>query len=308
MILYVYKYDENRGGSHTEQDAQNRLTGGGRAADASAAEQASDAERASGTDRDAGAEQASCTEQAPGAENRTRAGEAARDRESPNALFRTALRDYVAGLRPPVTVRDADIRFAYNAHGKPYFAAPSLSPICFSISHSGQYWAVLFHDAPVGLDIEDVSKNGRRTAYDKTRFRRIAARFFAPPERDLLLDSEDEQEVKTRFFQIWTRKEAYMKYTGNGFAEIPERFSVIEPSAQNGEVPHDGASQNDCVPYKSSRENDLPANKQQVFDESGEAIPCACIFDVPIEVGICCACCCDEGTEAAATVIMLKSM
>ena len=35
---------------------------------------------------------------------------------------------------------------------------------------------------------------------------------------------------KNRFFRIWTAKEAYMKYTGNGFSEGFKNFSVLDDS------------------------------------------------------------------------------
>lgn len=104
--------------------------------------------------------------------------------------------------------------------GKPYFflhdekmiaAFPS---VYFSVSHSGDWWSCLFSDGNVGLDIE-----ARR--YIKN-YEAIAKRFFTYGEHQYVLDHGLEG-----FFQIWVRKEAYLKYTGKGISGGLSTFSVI---------------------------------------------------------------------------------
>ncbi|MDR1952856.1 MAG: 4'-phosphopantetheinyl transferase superfamily protein [Clostridiales Family XIII bacterium] len=175
------------------------------------------------------------------------------------ALFRDALRDY-ADRRGIAVPSDAEsLRFAYNPHGKPYFDAPPLSRARFSISHSGRYWAALFHETEVGLDIED--KGLRRGGYDEERLTRIAARFFTLAEQDYLLKAESEDDSRARFFRIWTGKEAYMKYTGNGFAQGLSSFSVIGPEAE------------------------------RVYDAEDRALRDVRLLNVPADADIYCACC-----------------
>ena len=87
-----------------------------------------------------------------------------------------------------------------EAKGKPYF--PNL-PIKFNISHSGQMWICIMGETPCGIDIQEVKE---------CSFKKIAAKYFSRQEQSYVfkygLDG---------FFQIWTRREAFGKYTGGGF-------------------------------------------------------------------------------------------
>ncbi|MDR1029160.1 MAG: 4'-phosphopantetheinyl transferase superfamily protein [Clostridiales Family XIII bacterium] len=230
--------------------------------------------------------------------------------ESKGALFREVLFDYAEEQGILVPKKPEAFRYAYGAHGKPFFDTPPLSSVRFSISHSGQCWAAIFHTAAVGLDIEDVSATGRHSGYDRARFERIAARFFSPDERSHLRDAADASAAKERFFKIWTRKEAYMKYTGNGFSEAPERFSVIAPMAEGRRDGADADARGKAVrrkrtPGARGREGrddaafrvDVAADRgARVFDANGDAIPGVRVFDLFLETGLRCACCRNAGT------------
>jgi phosphopantetheinyl transferase len=54
------------------------------------------------------------------------------------------------------------------------------------------------------------------------RLVKIAKRFFAPEEAEMLLP-----DPTGAFFPIWTKKEAYVKWTGRGLAEGLSSFSVF---------------------------------------------------------------------------------
>ncbi|MDR0852344.1 MAG: 4'-phosphopantetheinyl transferase superfamily protein [Clostridiales Family XIII bacterium] len=120
---------------------------------------------------------------------------------------------------------DHDIR--RGAHGKPSFADPMLKHIHFSISHSGRYWAVLIGSDEVGLDIEDTSARARGA----DRLRRIGERFFAADEANFLWESETDAALAERFYRIWTAKEAYVKFTGEGLTRGLNTFSILDLSA-----------------------------------------------------------------------------
>ena len=100
--------------------------------------------------------------------------------------------------------------------GKPYF--PSCPQICFSVSHSGPYWACVVTDRPVGLDLQK-HKGGR--------LEDIARRFFHPQEADWL-----ETQPRECFFDVWAAKESYVKWTGQGIDRHFGQVSVVE----NGEL------------------------------------------------------------------------
>jgi phosphopantetheine--protein transferase-like protein len=152
-------------------------------------------------------------------------------------MFRAAASDYLGADCGGETLRTAA-----GPHGKPYFTeAPLSGRVHFSISHSGAYRVVLFHDAEVGLDIEDL---GIRAGLTRERMERIARRFFAEDELEYLLgkrspeDSNfggaayadaDGTQTREAFFRVWTAKEAYIKYTGDGMSLGLSSFSVFDP-------------------------------------------------------------------------------
>jgi len=91
---------------------------------------------------------------------------------------------------------------------------PSVDGVCISVSHSQDTFALLVSAANVGVDIQ----YSRSVKPD-----RIAARYFS--EREAAYISGDDSE--DRFFEIWTRKEAYSKYTGKGLEQIMEKEEVL---------------------------------------------------------------------------------
>lgn len=95
--------------------------------------------------------------------------------------------------------------------GKPYFPE---RPIEFSVSHTGDLWVCLMGAQTAGVDIQ------RRR---KCRMDKIAKRYYTPDEQ-----AHVEKLGEKGFFQIWTRKEAYAKYTGEGLTEQLRFFSTLK--------------------------------------------------------------------------------
>ncbi|NLF79860.1 MAG: 4'-phosphopantetheinyl transferase superfamily protein, partial [Clostridia bacterium] len=106
---------------------------------------------------------------------------------------------------------------ACEEHGKPYFAA--LPGLHFSLSHSGEYWLAAFAAAPLGIDIQ---------RHQSCRKEAVAERFFHPEEAAWLRRRGYTDED---FFALWTAKESYVKYTGQGIDESFAGFSVIANNA-----------------------------------------------------------------------------
>lgn len=140
-------------------------------------------------------------------------------------LVREVLRDYCA--RQELNIPDkvlAETVIERSDKGKPYFrglspaAEEGVSAIHFSVSHSGNWWGCLMGEEPVGFDME--------VCREKVNYRKIAKRFFTEDECDLVLDAGPEV-----FFDLWVRKEAYVKYTGAGLAEGLNSFSVVVDGA-----------------------------------------------------------------------------
>lgn len=104
---------------------------------------------------------------------------------------------------------------ARTAGGKPFFAAAP--ELCFSVSHSGAYWGCAFGRAPVGFDLQ------RR---EPCRMEALARRFFHPAETAWLAAREWQE---ADFFSLWTAKESFLKYTGEGMVNGLDWFSVLAP-------------------------------------------------------------------------------
>jgi 4'-phosphopantetheinyl transferase len=124
-------------------------------------------------------------------------------------LLRLLLSGYVA--EDP-----AALSFRYNTHGKPDWAGEGLH---FNTSHSGDYVVLAFtRVGPVGVDIEQV-----RT--DMARRDEIAQRHFAPGERAQLVALPEGQRTRA-FFDLWTRKEAFVKARGDGLFSGLDQFET----------------------------------------------------------------------------------
>lgn len=99
--------------------------------------------------------------------------------------------------------------------GKPHFAKEA--GVHFSISHSKEYWACVVAEDPVGLDLQ-YHKQGRLD--------QIPPRFFHPQEVSWL----ERQESVVAFFEVWTAKESYVKWTGDGIDRHFKDFAVADGS------------------------------------------------------------------------------
>ncbi len=106
------------------------------------------------------------------------------------------------------------IAFELGAHGKPYITDTGLR---FNLSHSGDVAAMAFADGmDVGIDVECF----RRRLNDPEG---IARRFFSETEFQAYLAAQNRE---LTFFRIWTRKEAFIKATGEGMQRPLSSFVV----------------------------------------------------------------------------------
>ena len=108
------------------------------------------------------------------------------------------------------------IVFERTETGKPY--AKDL-PVWFNISHSGDMVVCAVDERPIGIDIEKIRpidlKLAKRICTDEELNYLFA---HAPTEQDFVYTTD--QGLLTRFFQLWTAKEAYGKCTGVGVSDI----------------------------------------------------------------------------------------
>ena len=104
----------------------------------------------------------------------------------------------------------AGLAFGYRERGKPYLTAPD--GLRFNVSHSGQRALLCFaRDREVGVDIEL-----RRELSD---LRALARTAFSPAEYAALCRLPEAAHPDA-FFACWSRKEAFIKATGEGVAQL----------------------------------------------------------------------------------------
>ena len=87
----------------------------------------------------------------------------------------------------------------------------------FSLSHAGSWALCAVSDRPAGCDVERLGRGDPR----------IPGRFFHPEERAALEAAGDPAKWDRLFGRIWTRKESYLKATGEGISAPLSGFSVL---------------------------------------------------------------------------------
>jgi len=127
---------------------------------------------------------------------------------------RSALRRVLAdrlGCRP------SDVELATERHGRPVLRRP-VAPVWFNVSHSADLGLVAVDDGPVGVDVERI---------DPRHVSHQAAAMFLTARELAAWGSLDGDARVEAFFTCWTRKEAFAKAAGLGFAGMsPERVEL----------------------------------------------------------------------------------
>jgi len=116
-------------------------------------------------------------------------------------VIRLTLRELLGQLTAP-----RELAYRYGEKGKPYLAD---IPLYFSLSHSGRFVLCAVSGREIGADIQKIRKGSEE---------RIARRFFAAQEQEALAACSDEEARLRLFYELWAKKEAYGKLTGQGIA------------------------------------------------------------------------------------------
>lgn len=109
-----------------------------------------------------------------------------------------------------------------NVNHKPYYNGGKKK---FNISHSGEYVTVAFSNQEVGADVEGISDFDVKSL----------SHYFHPKEAEYIVNSLDPNEA---FVKLWTRKEAYLKATGNGIINGLHNESCLPDKVTNGGIWH----------------------------------------------------------------------
>lgn len=130
-------------------------------------------------------------------------------------IARGALRRLLGGY---LQCEPAALEFDYGARGKPELRGQGATPIHFNVAHSHDLALIaVTRAAPVGVDVELI-----RPMRDADR---IAERYFSPREAEALRHASAADRAAL-FFVLWTRKEAWLKATGQGISESLSKFEV----------------------------------------------------------------------------------
>ena len=93
-------------------------------------------------------------------------------------------------------------------NGKPYVLN---IPAHFNVSHSGDYTVLAISDRPIGIDLEIIR--------DFSAI--LAKKYFNEDELKYISGNSSSRKkslMQKCFYEIWTAKEAYLKFTGKGIA------------------------------------------------------------------------------------------
>lgn len=123
-------------------------------------------------------------------------------------LGRAALRLLLAAYtqQPP-----ASLRFEPGPTKKPVLC--EMPGLHYNVSHSGNWVLIVIAAAEVGIDVEKIET--------QFAFEELLAASFSPAERTFI---GQDATSRPRFYQLWTRKEAFVKATAQG---IDEHFSSV---------------------------------------------------------------------------------
>ena len=124
-----------------------------------------------------------------------------------DALLRTAL-------------GTGDFRTEKNGQGKPRLEGYENLNFFYNLSHSGRYVVLAHGKGEIGVDVQEHDTGVDRMA--------VAEQRFAPDEQAYVGRSI------RRFYEIWTGKESYLKYTGEGLRRDMRSFSIfgVDPAVR----------------------------------------------------------------------------
>ncbi len=127
-------------------------------------------------------------------------------------ILKTLLGNYL-GIEP------YQIQFCYGKNGKPALSDTfGNGEVRFNLSHSeGLALYAFTRSRKIGVDIEYIR--------DVPEMEQIADRYFSENEK-AVFHTLPESKKKEAFFNCWTRKEAFIKATGEGLSASLDRFDV----------------------------------------------------------------------------------
>jgi 4'-phosphopantetheinyl transferase len=117
-------------------------------------------------------------------------------------------------------------RFDSGPYGKPTISSPGeFATLRFNLTHTDDLiLCAVTRAGDIGVDVENTAR-----AVDVSS---MARHYFSPDEQARLAVLPPRRRAE-RFFEQWVLKEAYVKATGNGLGNSPERFTLERGSDWN---------------------------------------------------------------------------
>ncbi|MBU3102831.1 4'-phosphopantetheinyl transferase family protein [Clostridium gasigenes] len=111
-------------------------------------------------------------------------------------------------------ITNRNITFEKTEFGKPY-----LKTHCkfqFNISHSGDFVVCVIDDNPIGIDIEEIKE---------IEYKEISKNLFTLSEFEYIVKNNSKTSL-SKFYDIWTLKESYIKCLGEGLVKLLKSFCI----------------------------------------------------------------------------------
>lgn len=113
-------------------------------------------------------------------------------------------------------VSEEEVQFGLSEYGKPFVIGLDME---FNISHSGDMVVCAVDDKPIGIDVEQIRPIDMKVAKYICKGKELIYIWgYDPSEDDFIMTSNSE--ILTRFFEVWTRKEAFGKCIGIGAVNV----------------------------------------------------------------------------------------
>jgi 4'-phosphopantetheinyl transferase len=129
-----------------------------------------------------------------------------------------------------VSDRPESLVFRYGTKGKPHLQ--DHPNVHFNLGHSGGRAVYAVAGDDLGVDIESIK--------EVRDWQQISTRFFSAREAEELTRLNPSQQA-AGFFACWTRKEAYLKATGDGLAAgLGKFYAGVDPLQGDGTIEEEG--------------------------------------------------------------------
>lgn len=107
--------------------------------------------------------------------------------------------------------KEISVQVKRTPAGKPYLEGCSLH---IGVTHTDDIIIIAINEKPFGIDCESIDRT-------VNNLDRIAEKYYSPNEKSYVFEaSTDKGQVCRRFLEIWVKKEAYVKFTGEGLPAI----------------------------------------------------------------------------------------